>query len=87
MSWRNRAACWSDDPAAVEMFFLPEFTAYAIHVCGSCPVAEECGAEALERERGLASWERFGIFGGLRPRQRWHLDQASHEGDETEGAA
>jgi WhiB family redox-sensing transcriptional regulator len=63
--WRQHAKCRDADP---EMFF-PEpsdaaMARAAVAVCRSCPVTEQCLADALH------TGERDGIRGGLTPRQR-----------------
>ena len=46
-------------------------------ICSACPVRVECATEALERE-GDAHWrDRYGIWGGLSPRERAQLAQAA----------
>ena len=55
--WRSAAACRGADPA----LFFPvrgEPVAPARAVCGSCPVADPCLHDALERG------ERWGVWGG-----------------------
>lgn len=39
-----------------------------------CPVAGECLAEAFAFEAGLSADYRYGIWGGLTPRERWVFD-------------
>ena len=68
--WRKDAACLNHDP---EDWFPepgddPRRTADAQHVCRTeCPVKTECLLYALARH------ERFGIWGGMTPRQRTRL--------------
>jgi len=65
-SWQERALCAQTDPEA----FFPEkggSTREAKRVCGSCEVRVEC------LEYALANDERFGIWGGLRERERRRL--------------
>ncbi|GAB2750048.1 hypothetical protein GCM10027174_25730 [Salinifilum aidingensis] len=71
--WRERAACRDEDP---ELFFpISEVGLGAKQVdrakavCGRCPVASECLADALSN--GLD----FGIFGGMTPRERRSLSR------------
>lgn len=71
--WHDRAECKQVDP---EIFFPTlddmkgqegaEKGAYARaqEVCRRCPVWEECRQDALDND------ERFGMWGGMTPRQR-----------------
>ena len=66
LGWQERALCTQTDPEA----FFPEkggSTRAAKRVCRYCPVRAECLEFALEND------ERFGIFGGLSPRERRRL--------------
>lgn len=64
-SWRERAACRSEDP---DLFFPDSYDSEqarrAVAVCRACPVAEQCFGDAI------ASQDRWGIRGGYTPRQR-----------------
>jgi WhiB family redox-sensing transcriptional regulator len=65
-SWQDDALCAQTDP---ELFF-PEkggTTAPAKRVCRACPVRPECLEWALDAD------ERFGVLGGLSPRERRRL--------------
>jgi WhiB family transcriptional regulator, redox-sensing transcriptional regulator len=64
--WTARARCAETDP---EIFFPPadDPATEARHICAQCPVREDCLAYALDAD------ERFGIWGGLDPRERQHL--------------
>lgn len=68
MNWRERAACNGEDP---EKFFPDpsdvKGTTNALQVCVGCPVREQCLELALRAE---ADGLRYGVFGGLTPRQR-----------------
>lgn len=61
--WMERAKCADAEP---ETFYpekgQPADTAKAI--CAMCPVTKEC------LEYALANGEKFGVFGGLSPRER-----------------
>ena len=76
MSWRSEAAC-KDLPK--ELFFPdncgPNESQFqkAIKVCKTCPVQEPCLADAMKHERGERC--RYGVFGGLTPKQRYLLDK------------
>jgi WhiB family redox-sensing transcriptional regulator len=61
--WAARALCVGADP---EAFFPPGDApaAEARAICAACPVRGQCLAYAITAD------ERFGIWGGLDPRQR-----------------
>jgi len=61
---------------APDMWFDPEEAATAMRHCQTCPVLEECLNTALEEEAGQPVKARHGIRGGLRPSQRFKMDQA-----------
>ncbi|MEV7908058.1 WhiB family transcriptional regulator [Streptomyces anulatus] len=75
-TWQDRAACRQVDP---ELFFPAvndvtgspgaETRAYAKakKICARCPVRSQCAAYALARD------ERYGLWGGMTPRQRQRL--------------
>lgn len=54
-----------------------EARARAIAACRGCRVQRRCLALALRLETGLSSLYRFGIWGGLTPRERTRLDPAA----------
>jgi WhiB family redox-sensing transcriptional regulator len=61
--WAARGLCVGFDPEA----FFPagdDASAEARDICASCPVRGQCLAYAITAD------ERFGIWGGLDPRQR-----------------
>lgn len=69
--WMQAAACAGAGPEP----FFPEYGGEesmrdAIRVCKGCPVREDCLLFALR------SGERFGVWGGLTPRQRARLHYA-----------
>jgi WhiB family redox-sensing transcriptional regulator len=73
--WQEKAACRG---VPTEIFF-PENpggqdSVYnkAREFCKRCDVTEQCLAYALEHETGQRC--RFGVFGGLSPRERSQLD-------------
>ena len=64
--WRDDALCAESDP---EIFF-PEpggSVRGPKSVCARCEVRAECLAYALEHD------EKFGVWGGMTERERWHL--------------
>jgi hypothetical protein len=52
-----------------------EDTAAAIAICRTCPVMDACLERALADEGSRPGGSRFGIFGGLTPKQRGKLDR------------
>jgi hypothetical protein len=69
-NWKAGAACTR--PGVNPDWFYPESMndpgAWAARrICAACPVARECLADALETK------DRFGIRGGLSPKQRSNL--------------
>ena len=68
--WMSDAACLDNDPS----YWFPE-PEWAVGVkgkaiCEGCPVRKQC------LEYGMDPALRFGIFGGLDPRQREKLRKA-----------
>ena len=63
--WRADAACRGRD---TDLWFVPGIPAEALAYCNRCPVTAECLAMALRAEAGAVA--RYGVFGGLLPRQR-----------------
>jgi len=64
--WAAHALCAGSDP---EVFFPPsdDPATEARDICAACPVRGQCLAHAVTAD------ERFGIWGGLDPRQRHTL--------------
>jgi hypothetical protein len=78
--WMSEAAC--RDTINPEAWFrgdkLPADradTAAAVAICKTCPVAQLCLERALADEGSIGASSRFGIFGGLDPKQRMKLDR------------
>jgi hypothetical protein len=66
--WRELAACQNADPNLFYPESMEDEAAWAARgICGACPVADVCLQDALD------SNERFGIRGGLSPKQRSNL--------------
>lgn len=59
-----------------EMFFEPLEVRPAKTICRGCPARSVCLTEAMVNEQGMSRNYRFGIFGGLTPRDRSELDDA-----------
>jgi WhiB family redox-sensing transcriptional regulator len=63
--WMAAARCRNVDP---DLFFPtkggPDVTAHAKAVCAQCPVRTECLEYAVENQ------ERYGVWGGLSPKER-----------------
>jgi WhiB family redox-sensing transcriptional regulator len=75
MTWRERAACRTEDP---ELFFPVGIAGPALDqlieaksVCHRCPVAAECLAWALD------TGQRAGVWGGLSEDERHELQRRS----------
>jgi WhiB family redox-sensing transcriptional regulator len=70
MDWMVAAACRGEDPG----LFVPDTpnaqTARAVAVCDGCPVREECLEYAMKLEGHRELTHRFGVFGGLTPKER-----------------
>lgn len=74
--WQNQAACkgvphevfFPDNPGGKESVYNQ-----ARGFCEKCSVVDKCLAYAMEFEQGKR--DRFGMFGGLSPRERVLLDK------------
>lgn len=67
-AWIDRAACRNLAPA-----FDHNGCEDTIRVCQSCPVREQCLAEAMADEGRTRGIDRDGLRGGLNPEQRARL--------------
>lgn len=68
--WMTDAACRGMD---TELWFASGFaTNRAARICGTCPVTRECLGYALRCEQ---DGYRYGVFGGLLPKQRSRLQR------------
>lgn len=56
---------------------LQEHVQYLRQICGPCPMRTQCRLLALRAEGTLAPRSRFGIFGGLTPKQRARIAELS----------
>src|SRR5690606_23210069 len=67
--WQDSSLCAQ---VSAELFFPSKGGTYteAKKICDSCLVRTNCLEKALMDEKGLITRERFGMFGGLTPRQR-----------------
>jgi WhiB family redox-sensing transcriptional regulator len=67
--WASSAACQGSDPL---MFFDSATEHAALTVCGGCPVATVCRADALAFERAVPALRRcpVGVMGGLTATER-----------------
>lgn len=65
--------CEQHDP---ELWFseAPRAMAAAKALCAGCGHTETCANLAMTAERGERKSNRFGIFGGLTPAERWAID-------------
>ena len=55
----------------------PDGLEAAAALCAGCPIAEQCLAVAMHAERGIGTYSRYGVFGGLTPDQRAQLARVS----------
>jgi WhiB family redox-sensing transcriptional regulator len=49
----------------------------AKRVCASCPVSALCLDEAMTLEAGLDGQWRYGVWGGMSPRERAEIEKAA----------
>lgn len=77
---------WGDNDSARRAKWACNGTPRVVdgHVMGPsstepCPAREECLATALRLEAGKHPCDRWGIWGGLTPTQRAHLDETRHK--------
>lgn len=77
-NWVARAACRGLDDLAFSSKASDQER--MLSICRACPVINECRAEVMARESGMARKQRYGITGGMTPRQR-------HEADPEAGIA
>lgn len=72
------AACASIPQEIVDQVFFSTDTRdrmYAKRVCGGCDVVEKCLVMALDAERGTGLYERYGVFGGTTPVERFRMQK------------
>ncbi|MHC5259872.1 WhiB family transcriptional regulator [Streptomyces sp. UC4497] len=69
-AWRDLAACRGEDPEVMFPDSNEAGIAYAKRVCAGCPVQQQCLQDAMRIEGARSKDMRWGIFGGLTPRQR-----------------
>lgn len=77
--WLEHAAC---NPATAELFWptgqgVPRDVAYALSICGQCPVIKRCGEYAVEHK------QTEGIWGGMREDQLRFLITGIADGRRT----
>lgn len=80
--WRESAVCRSVDP---DLWFPDRGgnvaqTRAAVNLCKTCPVRRECLDDAMRAELGHGQGSRYGVSGGLTPRQRALLDKTPRLG-------
>ena len=74
------AACAGISQEVVDQVFFSTDTRdrmYAKRICEGCPVREACLRMALDAERGTGLYERYGIFGGTTPVERFRMQKES----------
>lgn len=77
--WRDDSACRALDLVESDRVFYPKSysvtkCADALLFCGGCVVQVECLDDALQGERRAGPEIRFGVMGGMLPKERWSLD-------------
>ncbi|QMP84098.1 WhiB family transcriptional regulator [Streptomyces phage Alderaan] len=87
-SWHRGAACAGVNvdaffPAATDAAGRRE----ALALCRTCPVREECLAEAMAEEGGRGKTGRFGIRGGKTASARFHFHKATAKAERERLAA
>ena len=73
-AWKDLAVCTAEDP---DFFFPSKGDVAGIDdarmVCAGCPVRLDCLEDALQAEGGRSVQHRYGVYGGLGPKQRYNL--------------
>lgn len=79
MNWWARASCQSLSDDLAERFFSQdeEEIEWAREHCQGCQVRAECLADAIRMEKRRPLSERFGVFGGTTPLQRYQGGRAA----------
>ena len=75
----EQAACATPPHVANREIWFAERDKYedlqaAITICHQCPIRTLCLETAMAEEEGNGRKNRWGIRGGLTPRQRWNAD-------------
>ena len=72
MTTMSQARCLGDD---TEKWFTedPDAERELLRICSDCPVRQTCLNEQLAFEGSSGRSNRYGVFGGLTPTQRWKL--------------
>lgn len=77
MQWTLDAAC---NGIPTEMFYLEKSVSsnstearMVLKLCAGCPVRQQCLDTAMQMEGNAAANHRYGIWGGMTPRQRSRL--------------
>jgi WhiB family redox-sensing transcriptional regulator len=80
--WENRAICRTAEPRPNPRLFFPDgavgqaaAASYRVakEWCEICPVRAACLAAAMTREGSATAKERWGVWGGLDPSERFAL--------------
>jgi hypothetical protein len=83
LDWQSSALCAQSDPELWHPDRRSDPATEAKRVCEDCPVRWKCLDTAMAAEAGLHSASRYGIWGGLTPRERAALDDTEPTGEET----
>ncbi|MBM6622642.1 WhiB family transcriptional regulator [Micrococcaceae bacterium RIT802] len=78
VDWRELAACKGLAEKGFDPWFPvspSEVDAWTVasKVCATCPVIESCLESAMSREKGRSGLQRHGMYGGLKPEERFAL--------------
>jgi Transcription factor WhiB. len=93
IDWRELASCkgWAEkgvDPWFPEHPAEPKAFETAARICAGCPVAQQCLDAAMDGEKSLHGRQRYGMYAGMTPGERYslHLRKARQAAKEGEAA-
>ena len=75
--WSRQAKCIGDFARYDEIERMK--AGQAAELCAGCPVIAECLSSAMDEEHGLSSGNRYGVRGGLSPKERAAIAFADRE--------
>lgn len=68
-AWTKQAKCIGDFSRFTDMERMLK-DGKAAELCAGCPVIEQCLSAAMREEHGLTAGNRYGVRGGLSPKER-----------------